>query len=70
MWGKNRSVVSAVMDILSDVVTNIKHKCAILLRPYITDFVSRTSDIKNYKHQLSKALLYTTNFTILILGSV
>jgi len=66
---KKRSVVSSVMSILSDIM-NTKHKCAILLRPYITDFVSRTSDIKSYKHKLRKALLYTTNFTILIVSSV
>jgi len=62
---KNRSVVSAVMDILSDIIMNTKHKCAILLRPHITDFVSRTSDVKNYKHKLSKPLLYTS-FTVFI----
>lgn len=62
--------MSAVMDILSDVIMNAKHKCEILLRPYITDLVSRNSDIRNYKHKLGKTLLHTTNFTILIVGSV
>lgn len=47
-------MVSAVMDILSDIIMNTKHKCAILLRLDITDFVSRTCDIKVTKTSLGK----------------